>query len=108
MTHQPSLIPPGDTLALWENKIRTTGTWAHLRNNNGRQHYYIARNPSVETAISLCKTVIVPMSKLSYPMDEQKCLICALFMDQEQKEAVETILDRVSNSEEATQTQTQE
>src|SRR5688572_8402467 len=101
MTQTLLAIPQDDRLALWENKLRTTGTWAHKRNDNGRQHYYIARNPKVETAISLCKIVIVSFKNLSHPLDQQKCLICSLFMDQEQKEAVEKTLDRVSNSDEA-------
>lgn len=104
MTNTMQSAPVLDQFAKWELVLRGPGTWAHHKSDNGREHYYIARNPHSQHAISLCKTIIAPMKNLSHPLSDLQCMVCALYV-QMGKEATDKQADRVSSDDEQDPTQ---
>lgn len=82
-----------DPLAEMEKKLRTIGAWADHRHNKGMQHYFIARNPSVNTAISLCREVISTFDNLTLTELPSKCFVCSLLSISKGKE-----LDKQENN----------
>lgn len=75
-----------DPLAEIENELRTTGAWADFRGNKGVQHYYIAKNPKIDTAISLCRESIKTFDALTITNLERKCFVCSLLANNRLKE----------------------
>lgn len=90
------LNPQFDQLMLIEHELRTKGAWHDVKQDQRLSHYFVARNTSVNTAISRCGSIVTTFDKLNAPLMERKCLICALYADAEQE--VEKKKDNNSNT----------
>jgi len=82
---------PPDQLAKMEELLRGVGAWADVQKLNVATHYYIARNPSINTAISLCRSSIQSFDKLALTTPVNKCMVCDLFAQNRLKEVSEDI-----------------
>lgn len=85
-------LPHTDELGKFETLLRSTGVWCHHKGINDKDHFYVARNPKVNTAISLCFTVISPFDKLSQTTPARKCLVCSLY-----SEGGKEVKERIAN-----------
>ena len=74
-------LNPCDQLAITENELRTVGRWMEIERNTKLAHYFIAKNPKIETAISFCHNEIQPFSKLHEMTVLKKCLVCSMWAD---------------------------
>ena len=68
-----------DMLKVIEDKLRTSGAWAMTRGEYVTAHYYIARNKSINTAVSLCRSSVVTLDNINLSDGVKKCLVCDLF-----------------------------
>lgn len=62
-------------------ELRTTGGWREVSGKGILGHYFVARNPSLNTAISLCQTEIVGFDKIHPAMSGKKCAVCAAYVN---------------------------
>ena len=75
------LNPQYDQNELLTESLRNTGAWCSMHGTTGGQHYFIAKNPSIDTAISLCGAYIKPFKALHIITPDYKCLACELFRE---------------------------
>lgn len=68
-----------DPLKDIEEALRTSGLWCDVYGETSVQHYYLAKNPKLDTAISLCGQSIKSFSDLVVTKPVKKCLVCDLF-----------------------------
>ena len=68
-----------DPLAEFENILRTTGAWCDVIGEGHEQHYFLAKNPKLDTAISLCGYKIKGLKEITRTAVRKKCLVCDLF-----------------------------
>lgn len=72
--------PSEDFLAIFENRLRNEGIWCDVGVSQKLRHYFIARNPKIDMAISMCGSLVVTFDKLHENTMSQKCLICDLYL----------------------------
>jgi hypothetical protein len=101
---------PKDWLAIFENRVRSTGVWCDTRVTDHYRHYFVCRNENANIAISLCGQVIAPFEKLHENVISKKCLICELYNTggEEVKEIILARHDVTIEKVIQTQTQTKE
>lgn len=93
-----------DQLAIFENRLRSSGVWCDASVNASLVHKFICRNPKATVAISLCASQIVPMEKLHENTFTKKCLVCALYDEGESEvqnkleRSLVTIVDKVTEN----------
>jgi len=94
-----------DFLAIFENRVRSTGVWCDTKVNDKLRHYFIAKNPGSMLAISLCGQVIQSIEGLHENVLSQKCLVCDLFgaRGREANEKLESKLVSIIDNQEKTQ-----
>lgn len=68
-----------DPLAEIEAALRSSGLWCDVYGVTSVQHYYMAKNPKLDTAVSLCGQSIKSFSDLVVTKPVHKCLVCDLF-----------------------------
>lgn len=68
-----------DPLAEIEASLRGDGLWCDVYGITDVQHYYMAKNPKLNTAVSLCGQSIKGFSALVVTAPRKKCLVCDLF-----------------------------
>lgn len=68
-----------DFLAIFENRIRSTGVWCDVSVKDKLRHFFICKNDNATIAISRCGQIIAPFEKLHENVLSQKCLICDLY-----------------------------
>lgn len=90
-----------DHLKRMEDELRTTGAWADFRGNKGVQHYYIAKNPKIDTAISLCRESIKTFDNLTITSLERKCFVCSLLANHRLKEVMQDQAEQDKSNEDA-------
>jgi len=83
-----------DYLKRMEDQLRSTGAWADFKGSRGIGHFFIARNPSINTAISLCRESIQTFDNLTLTVLPQKCFVCSLLSNQRLKEVQEKVNKR--------------
>lgn len=73
------LNPKYDQLRLLEATLRTVGKWADNGGLAKQSHFFIAKNPAVATAISLCFSEVTTFEKLREPISGKRCLVCEMY-----------------------------
>ena len=68
-----------DPLAEFENILRTTGAWCDVIGEGHEQHYFLAKKPKLDMAISLCGYKIKDFKEITRTAVRKKCLVCDLF-----------------------------
>src|SRR5574342_1077540 len=91
------LQPETDHLAIFEQRIRTSGVWCDVSVKDRIAHKFICKHPTATIAISLCGVIIKPFEKLHENTTSRKCLVCALF-DTAGKETQERIIPQLTNA----------
>lgn len=94
-------LNPIDNAAKLEHVFRTTGAWSYTRKSMQYAHYFLARNPSLDKAMSRCGAIQVHIGDLS-PVEDPptKCLACSLF--EQSSEEVKRINERMVERTQAT------
>jgi hypothetical protein len=101
---------PDDWLAIFENRVRSTGVWCDVSVKDNLRHFFVCKNEKATIAISRCGQVIAPFEKLHENVVSKKCLVCDLYegSGMEVKEINDLRLSEVIEKQTQTQTQTQE
>lgn len=68
-----------DPLAEFTEILRTTGEWCDVVGEYKVTHYFISKNKSLDTAISLCGDRIKSIKDIRRTTPRNKCLVCDLF-----------------------------
>lgn len=79
------LNPQFDQLTIIEHEVRTTGAWHDVTGSDKLSHFFVAKNNSVNTAISKCWQITTTFDKLRAPIAGKKCLVCALYSEYEKE-----------------------
>ena len=68
-----------DQLQLIEHILRTTGAWKDRTGLDKMSHYFVAKNEKLDTAVSLCFTIVASFKDLREPIAGKRCMVCDLY-----------------------------
>ncbi len=88
-----NLNPKYNQSQFQEAVIRTVGAWADNGGLAKQSHYFVAKNPAVATAISLCFSEVTTFAKLRTPTSGRRCLVCEMY-EKSRKEQREHAIDK--------------
>ena len=89
-----------------EIELRSVGAWHDVKGDPKNSHYFMMKNESSYTAISLCFQIVSTLENLRTPIAGKRCLVCNMYA-QSREEVKRSQLARISELSEQTQTQTQ-